>query len=816
MPLIYCRGFPAANVDPSSDINSTLLTIHSNTGFTHRVVHQQEARSIVSDVKLRRRGMHSDIHVVVRFHGQSVFAGEELRCTITFKNVATSTEPVSPPLGTGRGSRRESISQIAAQVNRSNASARLNQNGRVRGNNDDFTEPAGGQRASASHRARSPDERQTHPRRPTHQHQRSVSIMSVTSPIASGDVADNGSSWARQQRLGHQRTSTVSTPQRRRGNGHSRRESPAGSPVPPKGGRRSPLFQNTSEDHNSTIDFRFPSDRDANKSPTSTVEETLKTGSDQLGHTARIISGTKQVASERSSGDFYSLSNHSQETLTSEQPSILSDHRPLFDHSSPLPRRGPQKPLRKPQAVNLLMGYAQLSASFTLDASLIDQAHFEEVKSKGFLGGQAGGGVVGMKKPRPHSGFLGNFSLNNIGESLNSLLNGEDMSSVREMDAMKNSRAIPLLSTPQSLLFVDMHLEPGEEQSYSFVYPLPRGLPSSHRGKAIKISYNLTIGVQGLPGSRDVHTVRQVNIPVRVFSGVNYDGEIFGHDLMQPHVVLRDMARTKSISSPDNQEEVETPRSKSDAESTAEFLQFVDGLLDRNRRRQSSSGTMDAATLTNNPDAQNQNRAIQAINRAILFSNQLAGGESSPNRFEITRNGQRVAVIVIDRPLHRLGETVTAVIDFTDGHVPCASLRSTLETCEKVSPSLAVRSAATINRVTRKIYWGCSDNVLFTKRASFTPSIPASATPTFTTSGVNLEWSLRFEFGTIKPIENDEGELKPTVDLLEEVIRDERGAINVAVENLECETFEVVIPITVYGDVLPDSAEGAEIVAIPV
>ncbi|KAJ4590576.1 Golgi membrane exchange factor (Ric1p-Rgp1p) subunit [Exophiala dermatitidis] len=781
MPLIYCRGFPAANVDPSSDINSTLLTIHSNTGFTHRVVHQQEARSIVSDVKLRRRGMHSDIHVVVRFHGQSVFAGEELRCTITFKNVATSTEPVSPPLGTGRGSRRESISQIAAQVNRSNASARLNQNGRVRGNNDDFTEPAGGQRASASHRARSPDERQTHPRRPTHQHQRSVSIMSVTSPIASGDVADNGSSWARQQRLGHQRTSTVSTPQPgRRGNGHSRRESPAGSPVPPKGGRRSPLFQNTSEDHNSTIDFRFPSDRDANKSPTSTVEETLKTGSDQLGHTARIISGTKQVASERSSGDFYSLSNHSQETLTSEQPSILSDHRPLFDHSSPLPRRGPQKPLRKPQAVNLLMGYAQLSASFTLDASLIDQAHFEEVKSKGFLGGQAGGGVVGMKKPRPHSGFLGNFSLNNIGESLNSLLNGEDMSSVREMDAMKNSRAIPLLSTPQSLLFVDMHLEPG------------------------------------LPGSRDVHTVRQVNIPVRVFSGVNYDGEIFGHDLMQPHVVLRDMARTKSISSPDNQEEVETPRSKSDAESTAEFLQFVDGLLDRNRRRQSSSGTMDAATLTNNPDAQNQNRAIQAINRAILFSNQLAGGESSPNRFEITRNGQRVAVIVIDRPLHRLGETVTAVIDFTDGHVPCASLRSTLETCEKVSPSLAVRSAATINRVTRKIYWGCSDNVLFTKRASFTPSIPASATPTFTTSGVNLEWSLRFEFGTIKPIENDEGELKPTVDLLEEVIRDERGAINVAVENLECETFEVVIPITVYGDVLPDSAEGAEIVAIPV
>lgn len=499
----------------------------------------------------------------------------------------------------------------------------------------------------------------------------------------------------------------------------------------------------------------------------------------------------------------------------SEQPSVLSDHRPLFDYSAPLPRRAPLKPQQKPQAVNLLMGYAQLSASFTLDASLIDQAHFEEVKGKGFLGGQAGGGVVGVKKPRPNSGFLGNFSLNAIGDSLNSLLSGDNMSSVKEMSAVKNARAIPLLSTPQSLLFVDMHLEPGEEQSYSYVYPLPPGLPSSHRGKAIKISYSLTVGVQGLPGGRDVHAVRQVNVPIRVFSGVNYDGEIFGHDLMQPHVVLQDLARTKCISSPENREEADTPTSKSDEKATAEFLQFVDTLLDRNRRRQSSSGTMEA--LLNNQEPGDRHNARQAINHAILFSNQLGGSESSPNRFEITRNGQKVAVIVIDRPLHRLGETVTAVVDFSEAQVPCASLRATLETAEKVSPSLAVRSAATINRVTRKVYWGRSENTLFSKRAAFAPSIPASATPTFVTSGVNLEWSLRFEFGTIKPVEDDEeGEVKPMTDLLEEVVKDERGAINIAVENLDCETFEVVIPLTVYGDLVPDGKEGEEIVAVPV
>lgn len=506
----------------------------------------------------------------------------------------------------------------------------------------------------------------------------------------------------------------------------------------------------------------------------------------------------------------------------SEQPSIMSDTRPTMNYGNLLSRKPALKPQQKPQAVNLLMGYAQLGATFTLDASLIDQSHFEEVKNKGFLGGQAGGGVVGVKKPRPNSGFLGTFNFNSIGDSLTSLMGGENMSSVKEMHAVTNARAIPLLSTPQSLLFVDLHLEPGEERSYSYNYPLPHGLPSSHRGKAIKISYNLTIGVQGLPGGRDAHSVRQVNIPVRVFSGVNYDGEIYGHDLMQPHVILRDLARTKSISSPEDQEEPETPTTKSDETSTTEFLQFVDTLLDRHRRRQSSSGTMEA--FLSGQAAGDHRKAVQSINRAILLGNQLQDNESSSNRFDISRNGLRVAVIVIDRPLHRLGETVTAVVDFSDGQVHCSMLRSTLETSEKVTPSLAVRSAATISRITRKTYAGRSENVLFSKRATFAPSIPASATPTFVTTGVNLEWSLRFEFGTIKPAEDEEreegsgggAEVKPAMSLLEEVVKDERGTVNVAVENLDCETFEVVIPITVYGDLVPDGREAEDITGVPI
>ena len=44
-----------------------------------------------------------------------------------------------------------------------------------------------------------------------------------------------------------------------------------------------------------------------------------------------------------------------------------------------------------------MMGYAQIIGSFTLDGSLVNQAPFEDVKRRGALGGQSGGGVVGLE-----------------------------------------------------------------------------------------------------------------------------------------------------------------------------------------------------------------------------------------------------------------------------------------------------------------------------------------------------------------------------------------------------------------------------------
>ena len=770
----------------------------------------------------------SDIHVFVRFQDQSVFAGEELKCTITFKNILDQYEAPTPTLHARRNSRTTSISKIAAAAARQPSAQADNRITRATSRQASLAN-AGlgltgiGSSGSGDHSPQSAPDGSVQQTRPEQKHQRSISIISGGTPVV---TQGQGLPPASGQRPSgnHRRSSTIQvvTGNQRRPSQYHREQS-LGLHLQSQPGRRSPLSSTSpsttaAASRRSTPDFQFPpqgqqdAEQRASREP-SPRDSLPKAPSPRPG---RDIATSSQAASERSSNDFYSFSNHSQETLMSEQPSVLSD-RPEMPSSTSMIRRhyrmDSQQP-RKPQAANLLMGYAHLNASFTVDGSLVDQSQFEEVKKKGFLGGQAGGGVVGVKKARPSSGFMSSFNFNSIGESLNNLVGADNMSSVKEMNAVANSRAVPLLSTPQSLLFVDLHLEPGEEKSYAFSCVLPRGLPSSYRGKSIKISYNVLIGVQGVPGRRDVHRVRQISIPVRVFSGVDGDGEVLGHDLMQPHVVLRDVARTKSIDPTKEQEKPVISTSKKSG-NPDDFLKYVETLLGRNRRRQSSSGTMDPmAGATDAPDA---NSTVQAINRAILFSNRLSNSsESSSNRFEISRSGLRVAVVMIDRSLHRLGETVTAVIEFNDPDLPCASLHATLETTEKVESSLAVRSATSINRVTRRVYASHSDNVLFSKRTVFAPTIPPTATPTFMTSGMSLEWSLRLEFGTVRLIDQGDGELSHSPDLFEDVVKDERGIVSIAVERLECDTFEVVIPITVYGDVVKDSDDGSDGIGVPI
>ena len=235
----------------------------------------------------------------------------------------------------------------------------------------------------------------------------------------------------------------------------------------------------------------------------------------------KVLSPTRMSGTPRSSIDIDTNSNHSGETLASEyvvpghsrQPSVAGHQRQPSQLAPVIPSNRPPE--------TLMMGYVQIMGSFTLDGSLVDLTPFETVKRKGVIGGQGSGGVVGLEPPKRSSGLLGGLGWSNIGESLGGLLGGSELSSIREMKGIANAKSIPILSTSQAILFVNLKLAPGESKSYAYSYALPKGMPPTHRGRAMKVAYQLVIGTQRAQAAANQHLLRHVNIPFRVLPTID-------------------------------------------------------------------------------------------------------------------------------------------------------------------------------------------------------------------------------------------------------------------------------------------------------
>lgn len=189
-----------------------------------------------------------------------------------------------------------------------------------------------------------------------------------------------------------------------------------------------------------------------------------------------------------------------------------------------------------------------------------------------------------------------------------------------------------------------------------------------------------------------------------------------------------------------------------------------------------------------------------AITLALQQSNSPAASTISSNQFKITKSGSRVAVIMLARPAYRLGEVVPITIDFHSSDLRCHSLHVTLESSEQVDSTIALRSQASISRVSRKVHATQDVCCISTDRMSINLAIPTTATPEFLTSGIRLDWYLRCEFVTVSQDDDGQGRHGSGQDLLEEVAEDERGSVLAAIQATACETFDVQLPIRVYGD----------------
>lgn len=231
------------------------------------------------------------------------------------------------------------------------------------------------------------------------------------------------------------------------------------------------------------------------------------------------------------------------------------------------------------------------------------------------------------------------------------------------------------------------------------------------------------------------------------------------------------------------------------SESDMNFISYLDKLL--NESKDLDGGLLSPTETRPHADSDFSGRysAKDLIELAIIRGNASTPTKSNTNRFDIHRGGQRVATIMLARSAYRLGERLIAGLDFREALLPCYTVNAFLETVEEVDESIALRSSSSITRATRRIQASCFENAICAQKLSLGFMIPATATPDFRTSSVQLKWNLRVEFvvgRSSRGSHDEEG-------LLEEVNEDERGRILAAAQELHCESFDVLVPIRVYG-----------------
>ena len=279
-------------------------------------------------------------------------------------------------------------------------------------------------------------------------------------------------------------------------------------------------------------------------------------------------------------------------------------------------------------------------------------------------------------------------------------------------------------------------------------------------------------------------------------------GDILGHELTSPHTLLSDSATVIALERAQlNKAKTTAILPVSDGPTALNgFSEYVENLLEQSQMPQNAillSPTDDHPKSLVQPS--NSGASVkELVDLALINSSSGLQSKGHVNRFEIKRGGERVAIIILSRPAYRLGESISIIIDFQEVDVACYSVHATLESSEIIDPTIALRSKASIQRVTRRTHASYHESTIASDRIFLQPVIPTASTPEFVTSGVSLEWNLRFEFTTGRPNTAGDDDENPTL-LMEEIARDDRGIVQAAIQGLACDVFDVIVPIRVYG-----------------
>ncbi|PWN44628.1 Rgp1-domain-containing protein [Ceraceosorus guamensis] len=518
-----------------------------------------------------------------------------------------------------------------------------------------------------------------------------------------------------------------------------------------------------------------------------------------------------------------------------------------------------------PGTISLLWSFAQFGGEFKVDESLIKPGEFEQVKKRLAMDRTIGGGHLASSFGGAHGTGGGGGSGAQFdggdedaqkagwGTYLSSALfsrparraHGRSVSSIGDRQARTlQNRAVPLFSSPPSIVAVDLELKPGESRSYSFRIPLPADLPPSYTGRAISFTYTLTLGTNRVDhaaprsagsngrfaqsqGSKQQQRSRLIRIPLRIYNHVSVSGATHFFDLTNPVVYrkdesvvreeLDDMLVTPTLRSPPvangprQDLAAERSRAKSQGREQAfgksEFEEYARDLLLSTRANEAALDDEDAPTdveaaasaaasaardLLFAPDptaspptsrkslsrssSMNLPRPTSPLGRRASVAASAAGEEddgpktsmeavehlsrnSQKVSYDISKDGQIVAVLTLIKSKYRLGDTVSGVVTMNrSGSVArVVRIAATLESHEAIQSDLSTLPQNRVAKMTKVVHSECHQSTLDSGQASFALPIPSGATPDFVTSAVKINWTVRLSFLTLACVRPSKG-----------------------------------------------------------
>ncbi|CCJ30999.1 unnamed protein product [Pneumocystis jirovecii] len=180
---------------------------------------------------------------------------------------------------------------------------------------------------------------------------------------------------------------------------------------------------------------------------------------------------------------------------------------------------------QKENKETLMIGYVHVIGYFILNEKIVKIDEFEDLTINKDSEKSIKSGLVNIyPQTNQKTGFIG------------------QLGSLNDFKEMKNSKYIPILSLPPSILFIDLQLAPGESRSFGYKFTLPPQLPPTYDGKSIKISYHLSIGTQR--SGNDIQQLKISKIPFQVLSRIDETGNHIIYDLFSPITFSTDQAHT--------------------------------------------------------------------------------------------------------------------------------------------------------------------------------------------------------------------------------------------------------------------------------